>query len=443
MQRSLVIKIVLILFLVLLLVVPLTLIRGIVTERQQLRDGVIRELAATGVSAQKVIGPLVTVEYRRKVRTSVTDAAAGKTTVTERWESGERRFFPEELSVDGDVVTEERSRGIYNALMYSATLAITGRFELPESFGVAPRDDYEWGTATLVVGIADTRGIRSGLALAWDGEARDFLPGVTTAIVATGIHAPLGRLAPARSYRFTLKLPLKGMQGLEIAPVGRTTRVALASPWPHPSFSGQYLPDTRTIGGAGFSAEWRTSHLATGIAQQLSRCQANDCRELQRNTLGVNFVQPVDVYLQADRALKYGLLFIALTFVAFFLFEVLKRLAIHPVQYALVGVALALFFLLLISLSEHVAFAVAYLVASGASVALLGFYVSHVLASARRGTAFATALAALYGLLYVILRAEDFALLMGSITVFGIVALVMTLTRRVDWYRIGGEVQAD
>ena len=212
----------------------------------------------------------------------------------------------------------------------------------------------------------------------------------------------------------------------------------MPSAWPHPSFTGRILPDAGTrISREGFAAQWRTSHFATNLSQLHQRCvQSRQCDAFNQHSLAVSFVQPVDLYQTVERSVKYGFLFIGLTFAAFFLFEVLKRLAIHPVQYALVGLALAIFFLLLISLAEHLGFAAAYAIAAASCVTLIGYYVAHVLKSTRRGTLFGLALSALYGLLYVLLRVEDHALLMGSLLVFACVASVMVATRRVDWYAV-------
>jgi inner membrane protein len=224
-------------------------------------------------------------------------------------------------------------------------------------------------------------------------------------------------------------------------PVGAATSVSLSSKWPHPGFGGRILPEAGTrVSSDGFSAQWRTSHFATNLAQLHERClQSRQCDAFNQHALALSFVQPVDLYQTVERSVKYGFLFIGLTFAAFFLLEVLQRRAIHPVQYALVGFALALFFLLLIALAEHLGFALAYAIAASACVALNGYYIAHALQSARRGAAFGVALAALYGLLYVILRAEDHALLMGSALVFACLALAMIATRRVDWYAIGAQ----
>jgi len=217
----------------------------------------------------------------------------------------------------------------------------------------------------------------------------------------------------------------------------------LASDWPHPSFVGQFLPREREITRNGFSADWRTSFFATNLEEALLRCPAQadpaheDCRDFGSRHFGVSFVDPVDQYLKSERAVKYGFLFILLTFAGFFLLEVLRRFSVHPVQYGLVGLALALFFLLLLSFSEHIGFAAAYVFSAVACVGLIAYYVSHVLGSRTHGAGFGGALAVLYALLYAILGSEDYALLTGSMLVFGLLALVMVLTRRVNWSGFG------
>jgi inner membrane protein len=238
-----------------------------------------------------------------------------------------------------------------------------------------------------------------------------------------------------------MELELQGMEQLEFVPLGKETVVHVQSSWPHPSFVGRFLPDQRTVGDAGFDAVWRSSHLSTNIQQLWDNCGRRECPPLMSSAMGVAFIQPVDIYLKAERAAKYGVLFIGLTFAAFFLFEVLKGLAIHPIQYGLVGIALALFFLLLFSLSEHLSFGVSYLVAASACIGLLTFYTAYVLRGVRRAAGFAALLSALYASLYVLLQIEDLALLMGSLLLFAILAAVMALTRKVDWYQLGRDMR--
>ena len=446
MQRTLLWKIALIGTVVLLLQIPVEMIRGLIAERKQARDGVIAEIARGSSEAQRIIGPVLYVPWMRRTAeaTTTTDESGHSRTVRkDKIERGQVALLPATLEVDGKIDLQQKHRGIYTAQIYTLNTTLRGSFVLPPDFGIPEGPGtLVWGRALLVLGIQDTRGIREGVKLDWDGAQPTLYPGgVDAAGTPNGIHADLGILPANKTSatrEFRIALSLLGTERLDIVPVGATTTVALSSAWPHPSFTGRILPDAGTgISREGFSAQWRTSHFATNLSQLHQRCvQSRQCDAFNQHSLTVSFVQPVDLYQSVERSVKYGFLFIGLTFAAFFLFEVLKRLAIHPVQYALVGLALAIFFLLLISLSEHLGFAAAYTIAAASCVTLIGYYVAHVLRSARRGALFGLALSALYGLLYVLLRVEDHALLMGSLLVFASVASAMVATRRVDWYAV-------
>jgi inner membrane protein len=218
--------------------------------------------------------------------------------------------------------------------------------------------------------------------------------------------------------------------------------VRLSSNWPHPSFVGEFLPREREVTSAGFDARWQTSFFATNLENVVNACASTApaepaCAELMSRHFGVSFIDPIDHYLKSERAAKYAFLFIGLTFAAFFLFEVLRRFSVHPIQYGLVGLALAVFFLLLLSLSEHLGFGIAYLFSAAACVALVAYYVAHVVRDGRLGALFGAALGGMYGMLYAILSAEDYALLMGSLLVFGVLGVIMVLTRKVNWAQFG------
>lgn len=447
MQKTLLLKIALIGLVAFLLQIPVEMIRGLVAERRQARDGVIADIARGTSEAQRVIGPVLYVPWTRRsleATTTTDEAGRSRTIRKEKVERGQVALLPETLHIDGSVALQTKHRSLYEAQLYTLTAKLRGTFVLPAGLGVAGGSGtLEWGRAQLVLGIRDTRGIREPIRFEWNGTRPPLRPGgIAAAGLASGIHADLGPLATdaakATTQEFLIEITLLGTERLDIVPVGATSSVALASPWPHPSFAGRILPDAGTaLSKAGFAASWRTSHFATNLAQLYQQCvRGQSCEPFQNYSLGVSFYEPVDLYQTVERSVKYGFLFIGLTFAAFFLFEVLTRLAIHPVQYALVGIALAMFFLLLISLSEHVGFAAAYAIAGAACVGLIGFYVGHVLRSVRRGAGFGGALGALYGLLYVLLRSEDHALLLGSLLVFACVAAAMVLTRRVDWYAI-------
>lgn len=441
MIRSLGFKLGAIALLVLLLSIPLLMIGGLVAERQALRDGVVEDIARSSSHAQQLTGPLLVVPYRKLVRSWNTHPVSGERQLEEREQRGRLYFLPERFALDGDLTTELRSRGIYQARLYRSSNRISGHFALPAQLGIAEDfADYRFDAPFLAVGISDIRGIGNALELRLGEQTVAFQPGAAEPLLGAGVHAPLAALDASRAQRleFAFELELQGTGQLAITPVGRESQVALRADWPHPGFVGDYLPVEREVRRDGFAARWQTSFFATNLEEALQRCAGGlDCETFNARHFGVSLIDPVDQYLKSERAIKYALLFIVLTFAGFFLCEVLGRLAVHPVQYGLVGLALALFYLLLLSLAEHLAFALAYLLAAGACVALIGVYAGCILHSARRGAGFAAALGGLYAMLYALLGAEDYALLMGSLLVFGLLAAVMVLTRRLDWYGLG------
>lgn len=449
MQKALLWKIALIGLAALLLQIPVEMVRGLVAERKQTRDAIIAEIARGSSDAQRIAGPVLYLPWtRRIVETTTTTDESGRvrTASKEKTELGQVAFLPDTLAIEGRIDLQEKHRSLYKAHVYTLHAVLHGTFKLPPGIDVPNSNGtLVFGRPLLVIGIQDTRGIRDDVQLDWNGTRPALQPGgVEAAGLPNGIHAVLESLAPQETkaplaYDFRIAFSIVGTERLDIVPAGASTQVSLSSRWPHPSFAGRILPDAGArISGDGFAASWHTSHFANNLAQLHRRCvQSRQCDAFNQHTLAVSFIQPVDLYQTVERSVKYGFLFIGLTFAAFFLFEVLQRLAIHPLQYALVGVGLAMFFLLLISLAEHLDFALAYATATAACVALIGYYVGHVMQSLRRGARFAAALALLYGLLYVLLRAEDYALLAGSLLVFACVAAAMIATRRVDWYAIG------
>ncbi|MBX9913597.1 MAG: cell envelope integrity protein CreD [Pseudomonadaceae bacterium] len=441
MNRNLAIKLGVIALLMLLLMIPLLMIGGMVSDRQQLRDGVLADIARSSSGEQHLTGPILVVPYRKMVREWKTHEKTGARYLEEREERSRLYFLPEQFQLNGHVLTEERKRGIYQARLYHSDNQVSGYFQVPAQYGISDDyADYRFEPAFLSVGISDIRGIENDLKLRLNDAEITFAAGSGDRLLANGVHAPLADIDSVNGQRlsFAFDLKLQGTEQLWVTPVGRESKVQLSSTWPHPSFVGEFLPVKHEVNDNGFIADWQTSFFATNFAQVLDDCaNDNNCEAYNSREFGVSFVDPVDQYLKTDRAIKYALLFIALTFAGFFLFEVLKRLAVHPVQYGLVGLALALFYLLLLSLSEHLPFATAYAIAAVACVSLLGVYLAAVLHSALRGLGFAAALAALYSMLYGLLRAEDYALLMGSLLVFGLLAGVMLLTRKLDWYGVG------
>lgn len=439
MNKTLSFKLGTIALLIVLLLIPLLMISGLIDERQQLRDGVLHDIAQSASYDQQINGPFLVVPYRKFQRRWIEkDGQSVEETSTV---AGHLYFLPETFDADLGVDTELRARGIYQARLFHAKGRLSGSFKLPARWGIEKDyDDYRFDKPFLVVGITDIRGIESALELSVDDRRVPFEAGTGLDWLRSGVHVPLAQLdgQQAQAFTYGFDLALQGTGQLHVLPVGRTSSVDMHANWPHPSFIGSYLPSRRDIDEQGFTAHWQTSFFATNLEDALRQCAiGGQCADFSERTFGVSFVDPVDQYLKSERAIKYALLFIALTFACFFLFEVLKGLSVHPVQYILVGVALAFFYLLLLSLSEHIGFGPAYGLSASACVLLIGFYLSHVLRSLGRGVGFAAGLAALYAMLYGLLSAEDYALLMGSLLCFGLLGVFMVLTRRLDWARVG------
>jgi inner membrane protein len=301
--------------------------------------------------------------------------------------------------------------------------------------------------ASVSIGVADPRGVRRAV-LNWNGSERRLEPGIADiGLATTGLHARINLTEPAASgsIPFSMTMQLNGSRDFRIVPAGNDTSATLTSTWPHPGFIGT-SPQQQTVQDSGFNAVWNVSYFGRGFPRAWS--DAGVDREKMRNqadaaAFGVSLVQPVDIYQQAERSVKYAALFIVLTFVVFFLFEIVRARLLHPVQYVFVGFALCVFYLLLISLSEHFGFDRAYSVAAIAITLLISMYSVFVLDGVKEGAVVGTSTAALYGFLYLLLRLEDYALLAGSLGLFAALALVMLLTRKVNWYelRLGTRTQ--
>jgi inner membrane protein len=435
--------------LVLLLLIPLGMVRSLVLERQQRQAGVQAEIARIWGAAQTLTGPVLSIPYDSVCSVQETEKD-GKVVFVMRPCEKQAHFLPETLSVDGPVSPERRARGIFNVVVYRTELRIQGDFLVPSfedlmrdsGAKVGPVDAIHWSRASLGIGIPDLRGIRGRVELDWQGKRVPFSPGVVDSNLWTaGLRAPLRLDDPAKKpaagkrIPFSLSVSLGGSGGLRLMPFGRQTRLALRSTWPSPSFVGAFLPESRTVKKDGFQAAWNVSYYGRSFPQQWAWEETPSLMEaIAGSSFGVDFVQPVDIYQQTERSVKYGALFLVLTFVTFFLFELFQPIRVHPVQYLMVGSALCLFYVLLLSLAEQVAFGWAYLIAGGATVLLLGAYAAAVLHGKGRAGVFAGVLGLLYAYLYVLLQAEDYALLLGSVGLFLILALVMLITRRVDWY---------
>lgn len=429
---SVVVKMLVIGILILVLLIPLAMVGSLVAERQARSGQAAEEVAGTWGRAQVLGGPVLTVPYLQHVR----NEKGVPVTLTSY-----ARFLPETLKVEGTVDTERRSRGIFEVAVYRTDLRWQGTFARPsfEAWRIAP-EDVLWQDAWLAVGVPDMRGITSGVELTWDNRTLQLAPGGgETNLWSSGLRVPVPGLAeskPGEIHAFSFGLGLNGSGSLSFLPLGKETTVALKSKWPSPSFTGAFLPARRTVRGTGFEALWNVSWFGRSYPQQWRAGEAEEVASagvIGGSSFGVQLFVPVDAYQKTERARKYGVLFLVLTFLTFFLYEQFNPFSLHPVQYLLVGSALCLFYLLLLSISEHAPFGLAYLVAASATVLLIGGYSIAILHGALRALLMTAVLGALYGYLYVLLQLEDYALLLGSAGLFVILALVMYLTRKIDW----------
>ena len=414
--------------LVLLLQIPILLIHGVVSERQTSQQQATQEVTSKWGKEQSLVGPLMIIPYRKhhSERTSEGEFST-------RTEVIYGHFLAETLTVAGRAETRVRYRGIFEVPVYRLALELRGTFAEPDfsEWGVRP-EDILWDRAHLSVNISDARAIRNSAMLSWNGEGLPFHPGSgESSGNLPGIHASLKERLKETAFEFQFPLELNGSGAIFFAPFGKQTTVDLQSNWPHPSFQGNWLPAERTVTDRGFEATWSIPFLGRSYPQRWTSQTAPT--SISPSRFGVTLVTPVDPYRMVDRSVKYAILFLALTFITLWLYEVLSGLRIHTLQYLLLGAGMCLFYLLVLSLSEHLGFGPAYVLASASTVVLLVSYSLSVLGKPRGAVLLAVILGLLYGYLYILLRNQDYALLVGSVGLFLALAITMYLTRHLDW----------
>src|SRR5262245_45565726 len=447
--RSPAFKFVLILLLIIVLIVPLILVYGLISERESRAQGVRHEVGQLWGPQQQMLGPFLVVPYTVRI-----EAVQGDKRV-EQIQERRAVFTPEELEVAGRADAKTLRRSIFEVPVYAARLKLSGRFGMPRIGDVAADVvAVRWRDATFVLGLSGVSGLKEAATLKIAGATEiAFAPSVGFASThLSGIHAKLavaGSIPPAtppadieqppQPFAFTVDLAFNGSVSLTIAPVARETRLSLSSNWPHPSFSGAFLPDDRRVTTAGFTAAWKVPHLARSVPDAWSLSDAG-LERLQPYSFGVAMIDPVDFYSLVNRAAKYGIMFVALAFMAVFCLELISGRHVHPVQYLFTGISLLFFYVLLLSLAEHVGFTQAYLAASIATGAMLAVYVGAAMTSVVSGLVMLMVFATTYVILYLILQLEDYALLAGAVLGFLALAIVMFVTLRVDWS--GGPARA-
>jgi inner membrane protein len=432
--RSTSIKAMVIGALILVLLIPVSMIKGVVHDRNYVHDEARADIMRSWGGEQLVTGPILVLPYRVVHRNSYGNAVV---------ENDFAYILPAQLDIDIEADPEVRYRGMHRVPIFSANVKISGSFNSPDfSRFSATGTDVEWGSVFVALSVSDARAIAHTPLIDIGGAVSRFSPGGTAILsdstppIVAAVEADLDKFRDGEPLGFQMDMQLNGADALRISSLGDTTNVSMKSTWPSPSFVGNYLPEHREVLDSGFTANWQISSLGRQLPSQWVG-KDGMLGGAYQSSFGVTFYQPVSMYQLTLRAAKYAVLFIGMTFVAYFLFEVMAGLRLHPLQYLLVGFSNALFYLLLLSLAEHIGFGWAYLLSAAASIGLISAYSATILNSRSRGLMMALALFALYAFLYMTLKAETYALLGGALGLWVSLAAIMYLTRRIDWYGRG------
>ena len=432
-MNPLVFKVLVLLFLIICFMIPVGMVKDLIYERKNYQSEVAQELTQSTSGEQTVLGPVLVVPFKQQ---------EGKFTTDKRL-----IVLPEQLMIDGQVKVSPLKRAIYTFQSFQSATQLNGKFPQSEITALRAKKGVTLGTPYVAITVSDARGLGKSVPITLAGQNYQFAAGSELKAFPVGIHAPLTGvdLAAQKALDFALTLNLNGSTRLSYVPLGENTQISLAGNWPHPKFSGSSVTQSRNITPQGFNATWESNWFANNLNQRFIEAENSGARMPIEEFyhIDTNLIQTVDHYQLNERMVKYSMLFIGLTFLAFFMFEVLRQLRVHPLQYALVGVALIVFFVLLLSLSEHIGFNKAYVIAALACIGQITFYVSHILHSVKRGLGFGLALTMLYGALFGLLQSEDTSLLLGSVGLFIVVSAVMFMTRRLNWYALSDGIRGE
>jgi len=421
-SQSVTLKAVIIGVLTLLMLIPGSMIQELIHERQNRSRETIEKINSKWSNAQTINGPVLVIPYK----TTTTDEK--KTTKTENHTFN---LAPEMLIITSKLTPEERHYGIYKSILYKSSLDISGNFKAIDQKQI--EGEPQWGDAYIRLGLSDLRGITKNIDFEINKQHFTAETGGNDDAIGQGLIISLKNAAlfqSAKRLDFHCNMDLNGSSNINFIPMGRSTQVLVEGNWKAPGFIGNFTPQYK-INETGFTARWNILHFNRNIPESWKDGNIIDTAD---NSFGVNLVDTVDHYQLNMRSNKYALMFIALTFVVFFFVEVLTRKRIHPIQYLLVGVALILFYSLLLSISEQLNFGISYLIASIATIGLITVYANSIFKNKTQTGILAFLLGILYVFLYVVLQLEDVALLIGSIGLFVILGIIMYLSHKIKWY---------
>lgn len=420
------VKAVFIFFLVILMIIPLLLVYNTILSRQHMHTRAVNEISQAWGKSQQLAGPVLVIPY---------NSEGSLKTIA---------WLPELMQIEAKIEPEIRSRGMFEAVVYKSKVQVLANFILPDEEKlrklIGKKSEILWPNANISMGISDLHHLKINGTATINNREINLGPGSgMPQLLSSGLHASfldLRSMPKGTEIPFAVSFDLHGSDAITFLPFGRSTLVSLNSSWPHPSFMGAFLPQKREITKNGFAADFELSYFSRSYAQVFTSDQLNEALKsaIDDSNFGVRLIKPVDPYRQSERAAKYGILFVIFTFIIYFLFELVSKARIHIFQYALVGVALCTFFLLLVSFAEHIGFAYAYILGAALVIAQVTLYSFAVTKSLKQSIIMMLTLGTLYLYLYLVLQLEDYALLSGSLALFVALALIMIAVRNVDWF---------
>ncbi|MBT8377711.1 MAG: cell envelope integrity protein CreD [Ignavibacteria bacterium] len=420
-KNSVALRILLIAAIIILLLIPLLMIQSLITDRQQYRFEAIHEISKSWAGAQTIAGPMITVTTKKEKENK-----EGKKYFATR----SYHYLPEDLKMDVEIIPEKRYKGIYEAMLYKSKIKISGNFNLKKL--IEQFADKKIEQSYISFNISDLRGMQKNVRLQLNGKNYNLISGLKNKIFKSGFYSDFELNTENVLQNFNIEMELNGMENLDFIPLGKFTEVSINSPWNNPSFAGAFLPTTREISEDGFTAKWRVNHFNRSYPQEWER----KTYDAFPSAFGVKLLVPVDEYQKTMRTSKYGMMIVVLTFLSFFMIELFSKKVIHPIQYLLVGLALLIFYSILLAISEYILFQYSYLISSFLVIVLIGFYVKSIYKSKQIASIITGMLFMFYSFMYVILQLQDYSLLLGTIALFIILAAIMFFTRKISWFEI-------
>ena len=434
MRNSITARMLVVGFLLLVLLIPLQFVQFLIEERSYRQHEVIQEINSKWGNEVLISGPILKIPYKELKEERIYDSNSKVTQTTARTVISHAYLLPDSLVINADVESLKRNRSIYESVVYTSNMTFSGNFPTIDFSEMdIDKEDILWEKISLEIRTSNLQGIRNSMLVTLGEEDLSMTPKYNESYLSIIESTPLkvNYAEHTSPINFNFHVKINGSESLKFIPLGKETRVSMDSNWHSPGFDGSPLPDeeTKDIGANGFHADWQ----AYQINRQFQQKFLNKIPDLRSFGFGTNFIIPVDEYQKSERTSKYGFMVIGLTLLVFLLIQLVSKIYIHPFQYVMIGLALVMFYTLLISISEHSSFLKAYLIAGGSVLGLITLYSRAILKGFKFPLLVSLSLASLYGFIYVIIQLENYALLVGSIGLFAILAIVMFASRKIDW----------